>query len=153
MARRPLWRRIRTVAVLLVILVTFGFLLHGCPSFRDGMAGDLARAQKSTESATQTGILALDLWRAHESTSQLAAVQLADARDEVNKNYKGIAELTATHDDDLHLQQSLLGAMTDALAALNGAAAVVHGVDTQTSPEAARRNLSEAVDKLTAASG
>ena len=65
------------------------------------MPGDLARAQKSCESATQTGIFALDLWRAGRSTTALAAVQMADARDEVAKNYKGVATLTAQHDDDL----------------------------------------------------
>jgi hypothetical protein len=153
MVRRPLWRRTRTIAVLLVILVALGVLLHGCPSFRDGMAGQLARAQDESESATESGILALDLWRARKSTNQLAAVQLADARDEVTKSHKGIAELTATHDDDLRQQQALLGAMTEALAALNTAAAVVHGVDTQTSPDAARQRLTEAAEKLTAVSG
>jgi hypothetical protein len=152
MVRRRLWRRIRTVVVLLAILVAFGFLLHGCPSFRDGMGGELARAQKECESATESGVLAFDLWRARKSTTQLAAVQLADVRDQVTKNHKGIAELTATHDDDLRRQQSLLAAMTNALSALNTAAAIVRGVDTQTSSGAARQRLTEAVDQLTAVS-
>jgi type VI protein secretion system component VasF len=153
MARRPPWRRIRTAALLLVVLAAFTVLLHGCPSFRDGMSGELYRAQQACESATQTGVLAVDLWRAGKSTTQLAAVQLADARDEVTKNYKGIAELTATHDEDLRQQRALLAAMTDALAALNTAAGVIHGVDSQTSPDAARQHLTDAVQRLTAVSG
>ncbi len=97
MARRPLRRRIRSASVLVITLAALAVLLHGCPSFRDGVAGDLARAQKSRESATQAGIFALDLWRAGRSTTELAAVQMADARDEVTKNYKGVAALTAQH--------------------------------------------------------
>ena len=46
-------------------------------------------------SAVTTGALALDLWRNHKSTNQLAAVQLSDAGEEVTKAYKGIATLTA----------------------------------------------------------
>jgi hypothetical protein len=36
-----------------------------------------------------------------ESTTQLTAVQLSDARDEIVKNHKGIATLTATGSDAL----------------------------------------------------
>jgi hypothetical protein len=95
MARRPPWRRIRSAVLLVIVLVVVGVLLHGCPSFRDGVAGDMYRAQQQSESAATTGVLALDLWRDHRSTNQLAAVQLGDARDEVTKAYKGIATLTA----------------------------------------------------------
>jgi hypothetical protein len=144
---------LRTAAALLIIFVAFGVLLSRCPSFREGMAGKLANAQEESESATQTGLLALDLWRSHKSTEQLAAVQLADARDEVTKNYKSVAELTATHDDDLRQQHALLDGMTDAIVALTTAAAVVHGVDSATSPEAAGVRLTQALAKLTAAGG
>ena len=136
-----------------ITIAALAVLLHGCPSFRDGMAGELARAQKTCESATQTGIFALDLWRAGKSTSQLAAVQMTDARDEVTKNYKGVAALTAAHEDDLRRQHSLLDAMTDAITALDGAGAVVRGVDTAAPADVGRQRLSDAASRLSVVTG
>ena len=153
MARRPRWRRIRTAAVLTVTIAALAVLLHGCPSFRDGMGGALARAQESCESATESGVFALDLWRAGKSTTQLAAVQLSDARDEVTKNHDGVAALTASHEDELRRQHRLLAAMTDAITALDGAAAVVRGVDTSTSADVARERLGDAAARLSAVTG
>ncbi len=115
------------------------------------MTGQLVQAQEECESATQTGIFALDLWRNRKSTTQLTAVQLSDARDEVIKNYKGIATLTATGSDDLRQQHALLDAMTDAAAALNTATAVVHGVDA-TPADVAHQRLTDAVDRLSGVS-
>ena len=106
--------------------------------------------KESCESATQTGIFALDLWRTGKSTMQLVAVQITDARDEVTKNYNGAAALTADHDDDLRWQHSLLDAMTDAITALDGAGAVVRGVDTATPADVVRQRLSDAVTRLSA---
>jgi hypothetical protein len=151
MARRPPWRRIRSAAVIVIAVPAAGFLLHGCPSIRDGMAGQLAQAQKESESAVTTGSLALDLWRNHKSTNQLAAVQLSDAGDEVTKAYKGIATLTADNAADLRQQRTLTAAMTDAITALNAAGALVRGVGTDDSPDAARQRLIAAVAQLQSA--
>jgi hypothetical protein len=117
------------------------------------MAGALARAQESCESTTQTGVFALDLWRAGKSTNQLAAVQITDARDEVAKNCKGVAALTADHEDDLRWQHSLLAAMTDAITALDGAAAVVRAVNTAKPADVARQRLSDSATRLSAMTG
>lgn len=152
MERRTRWRRIRTATVLTITIAALAVLLHGCPTFRDGMAGNLARAQKSCESATQSAIFAVDLWRSGKSTGQLAAVQVTDARDEVKKNYDGVAALTAEHEDDLRHQQALLDAMTDAITALNIAGASIRGVDTATPLDVVRQRLSDALSRLSAVS-
>ena len=115
------------------------------------MAGQLAQAQKESESAVTTGSLALDLWRNHKSTNQLAAVELSDAGDEVTKAYKGIATLTAGNAADLRHQRTLTAAMTDAITALNAAGALVRGVGTDDSPDAARQRLIAAVAQLQSA--
>lgn len=45
---------------------------------------------EETTSAARSGVLALDLWSQGRSTTQLASVQITDARDDVAKAYNGI---------------------------------------------------------------
>src|SRR5215207_7582301 len=88
-------RRLRTVALLAVFIVALGLLLTRCPSNRDGAPGLLAQSMDETVTSARSGALAIDLWLQRRSTNQLTSVQISDARDEVSKAYKGIAELKA----------------------------------------------------------
>src|SRR3954452_12345259 len=94
-------RRWRTAALLVVFIVGLGPLLTQCPANRDGMPGQLAQSMDETVTSARSGALALDLWLQRRSTNQLTSVQISDARDEVVKAYKGIAELKAEDPVDI----------------------------------------------------
>jgi hypothetical protein len=87
--------------LIVLFIVGLGLLLTRCPSNRDGMPGQLAQSMDETTTAGRTGALALDMWIGHRSTAQLTSVQLSDARDEVLKAYKGIADLRADDPVDI----------------------------------------------------
>src|SRR6478735_10671823 len=99
--------RVRVAVLLVLWLIGLGLLLTRCPANRDGMPGQLAQSMDETVGAARTGALALDLWLQRRSTDQLTSVQLSDARDEVVKAYKGIAELKAEDPVDIGRQRML----------------------------------------------
>ncbi|WP_445169320.1 hypothetical protein ACTXG7_08370 [Mycolicibacterium sp. Dal123E01] len=102
-------------------------VLTSCPANRDGMPGQLATAKEETQAAARSAALALQLWSDHRSTGSLASVQITDARDEVAKAYKGVAELKADNQIDLDRQRLLTETMTALIDDLNTAAASVRG--------------------------
>ena len=108
-----------------------GLLLTRCPANRDGMPGQLAQAVEETTGAARSGALALDQWTQRRSTAQLTSVQLADARDEVVKAYKGIADLRADDPVDLDRQRMLTSSMTAIIGQLNAAAGTVRNITTE----------------------
>ena len=112
-----------------------------------GMPGQLASAKDEVESACRSGSLALELWRDGRSTEQLASVQLADARDDVVKAYKGIATLAAEDPADFARQQFLTATMTSIITELNAADAVVRSL-VDDPPDAVQQRLVEAADAL-----
>jgi hypothetical protein len=61
----------------------------------------------------------------------LTSVQLADARDEVVKAYKGIADLRADDPVDLDRQRMLTSSMTAIIGQLNAAAGTVRNITTE----------------------
>jgi hypothetical protein len=61
----------------------------------------------------------------------LTSVQLADARDEVVKAYKGIADLRADDPVDLDRQRMLTSSMTAIIGQLNAAAGTVRNIITE----------------------
>src|SRR5690242_1247044 len=106
MAHQPdRMRRWRAGVLLVVLIVGLGLLLTRCPANRDGMPGQLAQSMDETAGAARSGALALDLWIKRRSTDQLTSVQLSDARDEVLKAYKGIADLKADEPIDIGRQR------------------------------------------------
>jgi hypothetical protein len=111
------------------------------------MPGQLASAERQTESACRSGVLALELWGDGRSTEQLASVQLGDALDEVVKAYRGIATLSAEDPVDLGRQQFLTASMTAIIAQLNTATAVVQSL-VHDPPDAVHQRLVEAADTL-----
>lgn len=143
MTRRMSWRAVaRTIITLLVILGAAAFLLVGCPSYRDGVPGQLARGRDDVESAARSAALALDLWGRGRSTRQATAVQLSDARDEVLKAVKDVAELTVDDHIDLARQQFLIQTMTRAVVDLNAANAAIRAVPGSAGdPVSLRRKL------------
>jgi hypothetical protein len=130
------------------LIVGLGLLLTRCPSNRDGMPGQLAQAMEETSAAARSGALALDLWVQHRSTSQLASVQISDARDEVVKAYKGIADLKAEDPVDIERQRMLTGSMTTIIGQLNAASATLRGITTAPKLESARADLLASADAL-----
>ncbi len=148
MAREGYRRHWRPVIVLVVFLVGLGLLLTQCPSNRDGMPGQLAQSMDETVTAARSGALALDLWLQKRSTSQLASVQLSDARDEVVKAYKGIAELPAEDPVDIGRQRMLTESMTSIIGQLSAAAAGIRHITAQPSFEKLRDDLKAAADRL-----
>ena len=78
-------RRIRTWSLLGLVLLIAGLMLASCPDLRDGTPGQLAGAERDTESAARSGALALQLWDERRATAALTAVALCDARDDVLK--------------------------------------------------------------------
>jgi hypothetical protein len=142
MARRgERLQRFRTVLLLVVFVVGLGLLLTQCPANRDGMPGQLATAMEEATSAACSGALALDLWNQQRATNQLTSVQLSDARDEILKAYKGIADLKAEDPVDIQRQKMLTEAMTAIIGQLNAAVAAVSGVTAGPSPQQARDGL------------
>ena len=141
-------RRWRTVILLAVFIVGLGLLLTQCPSNREGMPGQLAQSMDETVSAARSGALALDLWIQRRSTAQLTSVQLSDAREEVVKAYKGIADLRAEDPVDIGRQRMLTGSMTAIVGQLNAAAATVRHVTSEPSAEQSRGDLLASADAL-----
>jgi hypothetical protein len=107
-------------------------ILTSCPANRDGMPGQLATAKEETQSAARSAALAIYLWSDSRSTGALASVQITDARDEVVKAFKDIAELKAANQADLDRQRLLTGIMTALIGDLNTAAASVRGESVST---------------------
>jgi hypothetical protein len=130
------------------LFVGLGLLLTRCPANRDGMPGQLAQAMEETTSAARSAALALDMWERRRSTAQLTSVALTDARDEVVKAYKGIADLRAEDPVDIERQRMLTASMTNIVGVLNAASAAVRDVTTQPSPDAARTDLVRLADAL-----
>src|SRR3954465_4696755 len=146
--RRERLQRYRSLAPLAVIILGLGLLLTQCPANRDGMPGQLANSMDETVTAARSGALALDLWIQQRSTNQLTSVQLTDARDEVVKAYKGIADLRGEDPVDIERQRMWTASMTNIVGVLNAASATVRDVTTQPSPDTARADLVRLSDAL-----
>src|SRR3954464_9184552 len=146
--RRERLRRWRMAAIFAVFVVGLGLLLSQCPANRDGMPGQLAKAMDDTTVAARSGAMALDLWVQRRSTAQLTSVALTDARDEVVKAYKGIAELKADDPVDIGRQRMLTESMTAVITQLNAAAATIRHVTREPPAEKARDDLLAAADAL-----
>jgi hypothetical protein len=140
--------RLRAALLLALLFVGLGLLLTRCPANRDGMAGQLAQAMEETAGAARSGALALQMWSQRRSTAQLTSVQLTDARDEVVKAYKGIAELRADDPADLDRQRMLTASMTTIVGQLNAASATIREVTAQPPPDRARADLIASADAL-----
>ncbi|OBB01785.1 hypothetical protein A5662_12925 [Mycobacteriaceae bacterium 1482268.1] len=140
--------RARAALLLVFLFVALGLLLTRCPANRDGMPGQLAQAMEETTAAARSGALALDQWSAQRSTVKLTSVQLSDARDEVVKAYKGIAELRADDPVDIERQRMLTASMTTILDQLNAASATIRGVTTEPRPDKSRADLIASADAL-----
>jgi hypothetical protein len=140
--------RVRRALLLALLIVALGLLLTRCPANRDGMPGQLAQSMQETTGAARSGALALDQWAQRRSTAQLTSVQLADARDEVVKAYKGIADLKADDGVDLERQRMLTASMTSIVAQLNAAGATVRNVTPEPTVEKARDDLIASADAL-----
>jgi hypothetical protein len=141
-------RRWRAGILLMAFLVALGLLLTRCPSNRDGMPGQLAQSMEETTGAARSGALALDMWIQRRSTNQLASVALSDARDDVVKAYKGIAELRAEDPVDVDRQRMLTVSMTSIVAQLNAADAMIRNVTDVPPAARARDDLRAAADAL-----
>jgi cytochrome c-type biogenesis protein CcmE len=150
MAQRERLQRFRVVLLLLIVIVGLGLLLTRCPSNRDGMPGQLAQAMEETTSAARSGVLALDLWMQRRSTAQLASVQVSDARDEVTKAYKGIADLKAEDPTDVERQRMLTEAMTTIIGQLNAASAALRDITREPTVESVRAELEKSSHELEA---
>lgn len=141
MAQHERLQRLRALLLLGLVIVGLGFLLTQCPANRDGMPGQLAQAMEETVTAARSGALALDLWLQRRSTNQLVSVQVSDARHEVVKAYKGIADLKSDDPVDLERQQMLTGSMTTIIGTLNSASARLREVTSEPAVEAIRGDL------------
>lgn len=122
----------RIAATVLAIIASVAFVAAGCPSYRDGAPGQLASGRDDAESAARSAALALDLWTHGRSTQQLTAVQLTDARDEVVKASKDVAQLTVQDQVDLDRQGFLIQAMARLVIDMNAADAAVRAVSGST---------------------
>jgi hypothetical protein len=140
--------RLRAVLLLMLVIVGTGLLLTRCPANRDGMPGRLAQAMEETTGAAHSGATALDLWLRRRSTNQLTSVQLSDARDEVIKAYKGIAELRAEDAVDIQRQQMLTESMTSIIATLNAVSGTIRGISSEPAADRARSDLLAAAAAL-----
>jgi hypothetical protein len=140
--------RVRAALLLVLLFIGLGLLLTRCPANRDGMPGQLAQSERETTAAARSGALALDLWTRRRSSAQLTSVALSDARDEVVKAYKGIAELRAEDPADLTRQRMLTRSMTAIIDELNAASAVIRGVATEPAADRARADLVASADAL-----
>jgi hypothetical protein len=138
----------RTALLLVLTMIGLGLLLTQCPANRDGMAGQLAKSMEETTSAARSGVLALDLWTQRRATAQLTSVALSDARVDVVKAYKGIADLRAQDPIDIGRQRMLTHSMTTIIGQLNAAAATVRGITADPSPSTAREELMASADAL-----
>lgn len=140
--------RVRTALLLALLFAGLGLLITQCPANRDGMPGQLAQSMEETTAAARSGAFALQLWTQQKSTAELVSVQLSDARDEVVKAYKGIAELKAEDPVDVGRQQMLSQSMTRIIGQLNAASAVIRGVTAEPAPDKARTALIASADAL-----
>ncbi|BDY30302.1 hypothetical protein hbim_04245 [Mycolicibacterium mageritense] len=143
-------RRIRAVVVAALGIAALGLLLTCCPANRDGMPGQLAQAMEECTAAARSGALALELRSQDRSTAQLASVQISDARDEVVKAYKGIADLKADDPADIARQRLLTEAMTTMIGQLNTASARLREIVDEPSLDALRNDLLASADRLEA---
>jgi hypothetical protein len=141
-------QRFRAGVLVVVAIIALGLLLTRCPSNRDGMPGQLATAMEETTSAARSGVLALDLWMQQRSTPQLASVQISDARDEVTKAYKGIADLKAEDPVDIGRQRMLTESMTAIIGHLNAASAALRDISGEPTLETIRTELEKASHEL-----
>jgi hypothetical protein len=141
-------QRFRAAVLLVVFVVGLGLLLTRCPANRDGMPGQLAQAMEQTSAAARSGALALDLWLRQRSTAALTSVQRSDAREEVVKAYKGIADLKAEDPVDIGRQAMLTTAMTKIIGQLNAASATVRHITAEPTAETVRRELLASADAL-----
>jgi hypothetical protein len=141
MAHGKRLQRIRAVFLLVVLVVGLGLLLTRCPANRDGMPGQLAQAMEETTAAARSSVMALDLWMQQRATTQLASVQITDARDEVTKAYKGIADLRAESPTDLGRQRMLTESMTAIIGQLNAASAALRDITGEPTVKTARTEL------------
>jgi hypothetical protein len=112
------------------------------------MPRQLAHAMEEATSAARSGALALDLWTQQRSTRQLTSVRLSDARDEVLKAYKGIADLRAEDAVDIGRQRMLTEAMTTIIGQLNSASAALRRVTSGPPVESIRGDLLASVGAL-----
>jgi len=141
-------RRWRTLALLAAFFVGLGLLLTQCPANRDGMPGQLAQSMDETVNSARSGALAIDLWLHRRSTNQLASVQISDARDEVVKAYKGVAQLKAEDPVDIRRQQMLTQSMTEIIGQLNAASATLRTITTEPTLDSVRASLLASADAL-----
>ncbi|CDP84535.1 MULTISPECIES: hypothetical protein [Mycolicibacterium] len=141
-------RRIRAAVIVALLVVGLGLLLTRCPANRDGMSGQLAQAMEETVAAARSGAYALDLRIRDRSTPQLVSVQISDARDEVAKAFKGIADRQADDPADLERQRMLTEAMTTMIGQLNTASARVREVAAEPELSALRTQLLQSADAL-----
>jgi len=141
-------RRWRAIALLAAFFVGLGLLLTQCPSNRDGMPGQLAQSMDETVNSARSGALAIDLWLHRRSTNQLASVQISDARDEVVKAYKGVAELKAEDPVDIRRQQMLTQSMTEIIGHLNAASATLRSITKEPTLDSLRASLLASADAL-----
>ena len=140
--------RARTALLLALLFVGLGLLITQCPANRDGMPGQLAQSMQETTAAARSGAFALQLWTQRKSTAELTSVALSDARDEVVKAYKTIAELKAGDPVDLGRQEMLTRSMTRIIGRLNAASAVIRGVTAEPAADEARADLIASADAL-----
>lgn len=112
------------------------------------MPGQLAQSIDETVNSARTGALAIDLWLDRRSTNQLASVQISDARDEVLKAYKGVAELKAEDPVDIRRQQMLAQSMTEIIGELNAASATLRAITGQPTLDSIRASLRASADAL-----
>jgi cytochrome c-type biogenesis protein CcmE len=141
-------QRLRVIVLIVVFVVGLGLLLTRCPANRDGMPGQLAQSMDDATTAARSGALALDMWIQHRSTAQLTSVQLGDARDEVLKAYKGIADLRAEDPVDIGRQRMLTESMTAIIGQLNAALGTIGHVTREPSAETSRGDLLASADAL-----
>jgi len=141
-------RALRVLTGMLGLAAALAFVLTSCPSNRDGMPGQLATAKDDTQSAARSAALALQMWTQHRSTRDLTCVQLADARDEVVKAYRGIATLKAENPTDLGRQAMLTRAMTNVIDTLNEANAAVRALPGRPDPRNLGQRLVDGADAL-----
>ncbi|MBP1819894.1 hypothetical protein [Mycobacterium sp. OAE908] len=141
-------RRWRTLALLAAFFVGLGLLLTQCPANRDGMPGQLAQSMDETVNSARSGALAIDLWLQRRSTNQLASVQISDARDEVVKAYKGVAQLKAEDPADIRRQQMLTQSMTKIIGQLNAASATLRTITREPTLDSVRASLLASADAL-----
>ncbi|CRZ15707.1 hypothetical protein H7K19_25570 [Mycolicibacterium neworleansense] len=141
-------RRIRAALIAALLVAAVGLLLTRCPTNRDGMPGQLSQAMEETVAAARSGAYALDLRVRDRSTPQLVSVQITDARDEMVKAYKGIADLKADDPVDLDRQRLLTQAMTTMIGQLNAASARVREIAAEPELTALRGQLLASADAL-----